>query len=205
MKRRKYNYRFVCRNSKYGRKLYRLELIGKKRVNTLEKYISNYFSIGDYVVYRKYNDGLWYARNRNDNKEIFLGYYWDNKGCFGDKYSFYAHNKSDNVRFFNSKGDFFQKNYRFVGESRYSVFNQYSFLGYNNDGTCDVFMVILIGAKNNIPCLDKYCGGYDFLLKDAQHNIMLRYVAEKQSWEIVDEKEYSWYQKIWRTIMKALC
>ena len=203
MKRRKYNYRFV----RSGR-FYKLELLEKKKITLLEKDIMDFCFVGPYIVYKRYSSYAWCMRDRNDGKVVYLGYYLSNLGFFSEynRSSLRAlHSVYYNrcygilIRFFNTKGDFFIERYNRIGESHQLI------VCYNAGDTCDVYYKRYIGRDNNFVCLEKYHAQGGYLLEDKYWNCKIRYVTEKQSWEIVDEKEYSWYQKLWRIIMKALC
>ena len=197
MKRRQYNYRFV----RHGR-FYKLELLEKKKITLLEKDIMDFCFIGLYIVYKRYSSYAWCMRNRNDGKVVYLGYdrdgfFCEKQGCSFNFFHFRCHDFL--VKFFNTKGDFFIKRYSEIGKSYQLI------ICYKADDTCDVYYKTYTGRDKNFVCLEKYHARGGYLLEDKHWNRKIRYVTEKQSWEIVDEKEYSWYQKIWRTIMKALC
>jgi len=192
MVKKKYNYRFVYKD----KKLYSLVVIKKRNKHqVLVNNVRNFYIIGDYLVYRKYNDSKWYMREQSSKTETLLGYAQSRVAYFS-----YKEDRRCIISFFNQHGDFVTKCYLDT-ELGYSE-GRHLLVCYRNDGYYDVFVI-----KSRVSYELRDCHLEEL---NPDENVVVRYNFQyikynkrKKCWKYVKAKE-SWFEKFMNWLEEAL-
>ncbi len=198
MVKKKYNYRFVLPK---GKKLYSLVVLKKRnKQRVVLNDISNFYTIGNHLVYRKYHDNMWYMRVQTEKTEICLGYAQSRVAYFS-----YKDNRKEIISFFNQRGTFVTQSYSFTGlgyfggeqvliccreDDYYDVFVIKSRLSYDMK---DCHLEELIPDENVTICYNDNC-----------HCVQrVKYDIRKKCWKDAKVKE-SWWEKFMNWLEEAL-
>jgi len=197
MVKKKYNYRFVLPK---GKKLYSLVVVKKKnKRQVLVNDVCRFYTVGDYLVYRKYNDSKWYIRQQNVKTETLLGHAQSRVAYFS-----YRDERKDVISFFNQHGAFVTRSYLYTDLGYFE--GKYVLVCCKKDDYYDVFVI-----KSRVSYDLKDYHLEEFIPND---NIticyngncfvkQMKYDKSKKCWKDATVKE-SWFEKFINWLEKAL-
>ena len=197
MVKRKYNYRFVLPK---GKKLYSLVIVKKKnKRQVVVNDVFRFYTIGDYLVYRKYNDSMWYIRQQNVKTETLLGHAQSRVAYFS-----YKDNRKEFISFFNQHGAFVTKNYLYADLGYFE--GKQVLICCKEDGYYDVFVI-----KSRVSYDLNECHLEEFIPDEkiticCYRNCFAKYVKydkRKKCWKDAKAKE-SWFEKLMNWLEEAL-
>lgn len=196
MAKEKYNYRFVLNKDS---RLYSLVVVKRRsKRQVLVRGISNFYTIGNYIIYRKWYEDIGYMRKKNGKTEICLGHAQSICAYFS-----YKDNGRTIVNFFNQHGIFVSKSYYLTGLADFE--GKKLFIGYQDDGYCDVY-VIKSGASYDLKdChLEEFIPDENITIRDSCYSFQsVRYDKKKKCWRDAEVGD-SWLEKFMNWLVRAL-